>query len=514
MRTPVHDLDAPGGVLTSTPPPSKYIRVLDFLRLVVWLDGRPILNHLEPYRQKILTDVLDTRDGDRMKFNLALLGRGKKNAKSLDLCLAALFALLANDSPHGNEVYIIASDEGQANDDLSLTKKLVVMSPHLSSRLVVREKSIHRKDGKGSIVILPGKDVAGQHGKSYRLAAFDEIHTMQKWDLLEAMQLDPTRPDAQMILTSYASIFHKPGVPLFDLLQQGKKGDDPRLYFSWYASDWCTDPKAMTLESPEARANPSLASFAPDYLEQQKRRLPAHVYRRLHLNLPGLPEGSAFTAEVIFDAMTRGVRVRQPERGIIYQAFVDMSGGSHDDACLGIAYRDDEGRAVLAHLINQGQACPFDPRKSVDRFAAVCKSYGIHTVVGDKYAGETFIHDFLRHNIQYEVCALPASQLYERIEPHLNAREIMFLDHGDLESQLLGLVWRSGKITHMPSEHDDYANAAVGACLLALDPVPPIDPEMSADELYQLQRLMANPSADMFNGIDPNDIAGNIFDRF
>jgi hypothetical protein len=270
----------------------------------------------------------------------------------------------------------------------------------------------------------------------------------------------------------------------------------------------------MTLESPEARANPSLASFAPDYLDQQKRRLPAHVYRRLHLNLPGLPEGSAFTAEVIFDSMTRGVRVRQPERGIVYQAFVDMSGGSHDDACLGIAYRDDEGRAVLAHLINQAQPCPFDPRKSVERFAAVCKSYGIHTVVGDKYAGETFLYDFGRHGLKYEVCALPASTLYERIEPHLNAREIMFLDHGDLESQLLGLVWRSGKITHMPGEHDDYCNAAVGACLLALDPVPPIDPEMSDEELYQIQRLMGNPSADPFGGIDPDDIVGNIFDRF
>ena len=36
-----------------------------------------------------------------------------------------------------------------------------------------------------------------------------------------------------------------------------------------------------------------------EYLEQQRRRLPAHKFRRLHLNLPGLPEGSAFQPEPV-----------------------------------------------------------------------------------------------------------------------------------------------------------------------------------------------------------------------
>jgi hypothetical protein len=31
-----------------------------------------------------------------------------------------------------------------------------------------------------------------------------------------------------------------------------------------------------------------------------------------------------------------------------------------------------------------------------------------------------------------------------------------------LEQQLLGLMWRGGKIDHQPGEHDDYANAAAG----------------------------------------------------
>ena len=41
------------------------------------------------------------------------------------------------------------------------------------------------------------------------------------------------------------------------------------------------------------------------------------------------------------------------------------------------------------------------------------------------------------------------------------------LDHPNLESQLLGLVWRASKIDHLSGEHDDYANGAAGALYLA-----------------------------------------------
>lgn len=48
------------------------------------LDGSPILPRIEPYRRRILTDVLDTADdAGGLRYNLALLGRAKKNAKSL-----------------------------------------------------------------------------------------------------------------------------------------------------------------------------------------------------------------------------------------------------------------------------------------------------------------------------------------------------------------------------------------------------------------------------------------------
>ena len=110
---------------------------------------------------------------------------------------------------------------------------------------------------------------------------------------------------------------------------------------------------------------------------------------------------------------------------------------------------------------------PFDPRKAVERFANVLKEYGLRSVTGDKYAGETFKADFQGTGISYRVSELTKSELYEEIEPLLNGGRIVLLDQGNLESQLLGLVWRGGKIDHPNGEHDDYANGAAGALHLA-----------------------------------------------
>jgi hypothetical protein len=99
-------------------------------------------------------------------------------------------------------------------------------------------------------------------------------------------------------VTSYAGIRHAPGIPLYDFMKIGRAGSDPRMFFSWYGADFCTDASFGDGMAPEARANPSMASWGNDgYLEQQRRRLPTHRFRRLHLNLPGAPDGAAFSGE-------------------------------------------------------------------------------------------------------------------------------------------------------------------------------------------------------------------------
>jgi hypothetical protein len=316
--------------------------------------------------------------------------------------------------------------------------------------------------------ILPAGDTAGTHGKTYLFTGFDEIHAFRTWDLFEALAPDPSRPDAMQWITTYDTIFNAPGVPLYDLKRIAQAGEDPRMYFSWYSAGLCTDPDFAELE-PEQRANPSMGSW-PDgagYLAQQRRRLPTSKYRRLHLNLPGAPDGAAFDADKVMACVIPGRKRLPPVEGIDYVGYVDMSGGSSDDACLGIAHRGRDGRIVVDVVEKQSGGVPFDPRDAVRKFVGLLREYNIARVHGDAYAGQTFARDFERERISYQVCPKTAHQLYEALEPRINAGEVELLDHDKALEQILTLIWRGVRIDHQPGDHDDHAAVVAGVVHMA-----------------------------------------------
>jgi phage terminase large subunit-like protein len=396
-----------------------------------------------------------------------LCGRAKKNYKTTDLMLAGLYRLLAWPSDKGNDCFILANDEAQAGDDLKLAKKLIACNPVLAGELIVGAKLIERKDGRGKLEILPAGDIVGAHGKTYSFCGFDEIHGYRNHDLFEALALDPTRDDALMWITSYAGISHAPGVPLHDFMQVGMAGDDRRMFFSWYSGDFTTDPSLADAE-PEERANPSIASFTKGYLKQQRQRLPSHKFRRLHLNLPGAPDGAAFDGDKVMAAVVPGRRRLQWEEGRRYLAGVDMCGGSNDDATLSISHYDAERKVWVQDVVmSQAGKPPFNPRDAVRKFAAELKAWKITRVFGDAYGGETFRRDFEEHGIEYVVYEQRSkSDLYEALEPMLNAGEVELVDDPKQTEQLLTLVWRGSKIDHQPGNHDDFANVAAIALVL------------------------------------------------
>lgn len=445
----------------------------NFFSKLQWLDKRPLMDTIEPYRRRHLENTLYTFGDDGWpQYNRALMGRAKKNNKTTDLMLAGMYRFFVWPSAAGNDCYCVANDEGQAADDLALFKKLLGVNPIIDREVEIRAKEIKRKDGAGSFRILPAQDAVGAHGKTFLFLGYDEIHGYRDYSLIEALSPDPTRRDALVYFTSYAPLRFAEGVPLYDLLQQGKAADDPAYYFSWYGGDFTNDPDfAGDDVTPEQRANPSMASWGNDgYLEQQKRRLPTHRYRRLHLNLPGAPDGAAFDAGSVMAAIQKGRRQMAIPDGVRPVAAVDMSGGSNDNATLSIAYRDPQSKAiVLAHLSSQTGRPPFNPRRAVKKFADTLKEYHISTVVGDNYAGETFKNDFADYGIRYKSAEHPKSFYYEELEPKLNAGEVELLDIPALQEELLGLVWRGQKIDHQTGsgDHDDYANSLAIAVWLA-----------------------------------------------
>lgn len=444
---------------------------LTFFAHLHWIDGRPLLEVMEEYRRRILSEALYTfRPDGAPLYRRVLTGRAKKNSKTSDAVLAALYKLLVWKSAgkQGNETFFVASDLGQANDDLDLAKKLVRMNPVLAEEVTIKANVIERKDGRGFLEILPAGDAAGLHGKTYLFLVVDELHTQRDYRVLEALELDRTRPDAMQWFASYASIYRMPGVPLNDILRQHEKGADPRLYVSWYSG---------TIEE----ANPSLnGPIGPtlDDIEDARRSLPSWIFRRLYHNLPGQPDGSALSAERVEDCIVRGRKALPPSPGIQYAAFVDMSGGGADDSTLAIGHLDGQGKAVLDVLLDQGPRSKgaFSPEQAVARFADVLKQYRAVVVTGDRYAGEWPRQAFQKHGIVYQAAEKTRSELYANLEPLLNSGQVELLDHPTMEAQLIGLIRKGEKIDHPPGEHDDFANAAAGAVALlkAGQPAPRI----------------------------------------
>jgi hypothetical protein len=175
------------------------------------------------------------------------------------------------------------------------------------------------------------------------------------------------------------------------------------------------------------------------------------------------------TREMVDPCVDTGCRDRAPVAAAHYHAFVDPSGGAADAMTLAIAHQ--ENRLVVLDTLAERRP-PFSPEAVVEEFAALLARYQVTTVVGDRYGGEWPREAFRRHGITYEVADTPCSDLYRDLLPLITSQQVALLDHPRLVTQLCSLERRTGRggrdqIDHPPGAHDDLANAAAGALVLA-----------------------------------------------
>jgi len=174
--------------------------------------------------------------------------------------------------------------------------------------------------------------------------------------------------------------------------------------------------------------------------------------------------------EIIDAAVVLGRHELPPVSSVRYVAFTDPSGGSADSMTLAIAHADRDGRAILDAV--RVRKPPFSPESVVEDFAAVLKTYGVHKVTGDRYAGEWPRERFREHGIAYDLSDRPKSDIYRDTLPILNSGKVELLDLPRLTAELCGLERRTARggkdsIDHAPGAHDDIANSVCGALLMA-----------------------------------------------
>jgi hypothetical protein len=194
---------------------------------------------------------------------------------------------------------------------------------------------------------------------------------------------------------------------------------------------------------------------------------------------------SFINREAIEAAITPRVLERPRIMGVRYSAFVDPSGGSADSMTLAISHTEDN-HAVL-DVIREVRP-PFSPESVVEEFAKLLTSYGIKSVVGDRYGGEWPRERFREHQIDYVCSENAKSAIYGEFLPLINSKRVDLLDLPRLTAQICSLERRTARggrdsIDHPPGAHDDIANAACGAIVLVSSRAAPmiITPEFAAE---------------------------------
>lgn len=186
----------------------------------------------------------------------------------------------------------------------------------------------------------------------------------------------------------------------------------------------------------------------------------------------------SFLSPEFIEAVTIRGRYELPKLdGFQYRGFIDPSGGSRDSFTLAIAHLDGNGLTIL-DLVRERKP-PFSPEAVVSEFSELLKTYGVHQVQSDRYAGEWPREAFRKFDITVEPCEHTASEIYAEFLPLVTSKKVELLENKKLLSQLTNLERRTRSggrdlIDHPPGLHDDVSNAVAGACVQNESPMPMI----------------------------------------
>jgi len=237
------------------------------------------------------------------------------------------------------------------------------------------------------------------------------------------------------------------------------------LYRKHEAAFGRNDPNVLVVRCPSVRLNPTIK---PEVVARAREMDPEAA--RSEWDAEFRDDLSDFLSRYVVDGcIEAGVFERPPTREHSFVAHCDPSGGSNDSMTLGIAHR--ENLTSVLDAVREMKP-PFNPEAVVAEFADLLKTYRVSTVEGDRYAGEWVVSQFRAKGIYYRHSKRTTSEIYLEALPSLNSRAYVLLDNPRLTGQLLSLERRTSRtgrdiIGHPTGSHDDLANAALGALVLA-----------------------------------------------
>lgn len=245
--------------------------------------GKPF--DLRKWQRAILEELFREEDGRRV-YNQGLIGMPRKNGKSELGAIIGLVLAFA-DGEYGAEVYAAAGDRNQARRVFEATKRMVMLSPVLGPRVEAKQLKVYRNSiydpSTDSVYQVVSSDAGLQHGLNPSGVVFDEIWNQPNDELWEALTTGGGTREEPLYVALTTAGYDRESL-CYRLYERGRRGKDPHFYFYW---DGLAEDDPLSYKSKKAwrKANRALGDFLRmEFLEDEAKRLPEAMFRRLHEN--------------------------------------------------------------------------------------------------------------------------------------------------------------------------------------------------------------------------------------
>lgn len=410
---------------------------------------------------KIYQEYTGREELPRDPFKEIFFVIGRRGGKSFTSALIAVFLACFKDWSEylrpGEIGYImcLASDKKQAGVVLGYVRAIL--------RLPMFKKMVD--DEYKEEIELKNQVTIAVHNCSYKsLRGYTILAAI--CDEIAFWRVEGANPAKEVLTALRPSLATVPGSMLIAISTPYARNGP--LYESFRDKYGQEDPETLCWKAPSQAMNPTIQDKVIDKaLKDDYSAAKAEWLAEFREDLE-----TFLSTEMIEAAVVPGRWELLKITGADYKAFVDPSGGRADSFTLAIAHKEEDGdsKEIILDRIEERRP-PFAPQNVVKEFVDILKRYGIHSVKGDRYAGEWVSTAFKDEGINFEASELNKSEIYLEFEPMLAAGQVKLLDNKQLFNQLRSLERRtrsSGKdsVDHPPGGHDDLANVAAGACVM------------------------------------------------
>lgn len=407
---------------------------------------------MNPKQSEVYRACTGRREPPEAAFSEAWLIVGRRGGKSLVMALVAVFLACFKDYREHlapgevGTVALIACDRKQARTLIRYIEGFLQV-PMLQS-LVKRQTTESFELTNCVAIEVHTASFRSIRGYTMAAAICDEVAFWHSDG--------SATPDYEILAALRPAMASIPGAVLICASSpHAKRGELYNAYKRYHGRD---DAEVLTWQAATRTMNPSIPAKVIDLAyERDADRARAEYGAEFRSDLE-----TFLTREVVDRAVRTEPLELARDTAHKYYAFTDPAGGGADEFTLGIGHT--ENKITIVDVVRASKGVPAE---IVADYAAMLKTYGIHKVAGDKYAGSWPADEFARHDITYLPADKSKSGLYLDLLPTLNSGRIELPPDDRLVTQLVTLERRTVRggrdsIDHPPGGHDDRANVVAG----------------------------------------------------